>query len=688
MPAETDRTLRYEGGPDVGTLRTAYQESVNDLHFYFEQTRQAYDDRRNLWPGKSSDLRKHGSNPFPWEGASDCEAQIVNEKINTYAAILVGALKRANIRAYPVEVGDASKAKVMSAFFKWMRQNYIRDFYKQAERAANYWLEKGLMITHVGWESADRSFLQEVTLDQIAQDSPDFAEMIRESENEADIASYLQTVFPSMKRGRARRVVRQLRNTGVAEIPFSRQTINRPTVETCSPDGDVFFPSWCIDPQRSPYVFWRTFMTAQEVESAVTTKGWDRKWADYVIKRLRGVDTSELESKYTSRNVSPLGRYTKRESDLIEVVYAYQRLIDEEDGAEGIYLTVFCPKGGAETDGAPDRASYELLSGLDDYPFVVTRLTEDQKRIYDLQTFADLFRGTQMQVKCERDQRIDRASMATLPPIMHPPGRRPDDYGPGRFIPERREGEVRFGPTPPFDAGSMEVENTLLQQSNKVVGLDPEDPDAMLKKQFYVDKFLEHHADVLKMAYKAHERYGPDRLVFRVTGYAEEQALQKEMFGSDFDLTISFDVQNNDPDSVEKRLGQFVQLATFDQTGKMDRDTFVEVLAGSIDPVMADAFIQSKEASTQKVLEDVTDRLAKAYAGIDIGAGQGGAAVALQAIQQYAQEPDVAERLANDEAFAGRIGNIAKQYQFQMQQAQNAQIGKIGSVPATFQGVK
>ena len=688
MPAETDRTLRYEGGPDVDTLRSAYQEAVNELHFYFEQTRQAYDDRRNLWPGKSSDMRKHGSNPFPWEGASDTEAQIVNEKINTYAAILVGALKRANIRAYPVEVGDARRAKVMSAFFKWMRSNYIRDFYKQAERAANYWLEKGLMISHVGWESTERSFLQEVSLDQIAADSPEFAEMILDEGNEDQIASYLQEVFPSMKRGRARRVIRQLRNKGSAEIPFSRQTVNRPTVETCSPDGDVFFPSWCIDPQRSPFVFWRTFMTAQEVENAVATKGWDPAWAGYVIEHLRGVDTSELESQYTARNTSPLGRYTERESDLIEVVYAYQRLIDEDDGAEGIYLTVFCPKGGAATAGKPDHAVYELLSGLDEYPFVVTRLTEDQKRIYDLQTFADLFRGTQMQVKTERDQRIDRASMATLPPIMHPPGRRPDDYGPGRFIPERREGEVRFGPTPPFDQGSMEIENTLIQQSNKVVGLDPEDPDGTVKKQFYIDKFLEHFAAVLKMAYKAHTRYGPDRLVFRVTGYAEEQALQKDMFDADFDLTVSYDVLTNDPDSVEKRLGQFVQLATFDQTGKMDRDTFVEVLAGSIDPVMADAFIQSKEESVQKVLEDVTDRLAKAYAGIDIGAGQGGAQVALQAIQQYAQEPDVAQRLSQDEAFAQRIENIAKQYQFQMQQAENAQIGKIGSVPATFQGVQ
>jgi hypothetical protein len=283
-------------------------------------------------------------------------------------------------------------------------------------------------------------------------------------------------------------------------------------------------------------------MTSQEIEGAVTSDGWSQEWADYAIEHLRGVDSSELDTQYTARTATPIGRYSERGTDLIEVVYAYQRLIDAEDGSEGIYLTVFAPKGGQATEGVPDYAKFELLSGMHEYPFVVTRLTEDQKRIYDLQTFADLFRGTQMQVKTERDQRVDRASMATLPPIMHPPGRRPDDYGPGRFIPERREGEIRFGPVPPFDQGSMEVEQTLIQQSNKVVGLDPEDPDSVIKKQFYVDKFLEHNAKVLKMAYKAHTRLGPDRLQFRVTGYAGSQTYERGMFDADLDLVVTYDV--------------------------------------------------------------------------------------------------------------------------------------------------
>ena len=60
--------------PDINTLRYAYEQTVNELEGYFDLARTSYDERRNWWPGKSRDLRKHGSDAFPWEGASDMEA--------------------------------------------------------------------------------------------------------------------------------------------------------------------------------------------------------------------------------------------------------------------------------------------------------------------------------------------------------------------------------------------------------------------------------------------------------------------------------------------------------------------------------------------------------------------------------------------------------------------------------------
>ena len=59
----------------------------------------------------------------------------------------------------------------------------------------------------------------------------------------------------------------------------------------------------------------------------------------------------------------------------------------------------------------------------------------------------------------------------------------------------------------------------------------------------------------------------------------------------------------------------------------------------------------------------------------------------MQMVQAYVQQPDVAARAQQDEAFAGRLQKYASQYQFQLQQAQNAEIGKLGTAPAQMGGV-
>jgi hypothetical protein len=98
----------------------------------------------------------------------------------------------------------------------------------------------------------------------------------------------------------------------------------------CSPDGDVVFPPYVTDPQQSPHIFRRTFLTAQQLEKLVTTEGWDREWVDNAIEKLRGKDSWKLETEKANLSIRmPISD----DDELVMVVYAYQRLIDE-DGAE------------------------------------------------------------------------------------------------------------------------------------------------------------------------------------------------------------------------------------------------------------------------------------------------------------------------------------------------------------------
>jgi len=169
---------------------------------------------------------------------------------------------------------------------------------------------------------------------------------------------------------------------------------------------------------------------------------------------------------------------------------------------------------------------------------------------------------------------------------------------------------------------------------------------------------------------------------FRVTGVSDPQRFSRGDPNENFDIVVNYDVLSADPENLETQLNQFVSLVQFDRNGRINMDRLLEVMASSINPVLADAVLQPAEESQQQIVKQVTDDLSKIYAGIEVGARPNGAQVAMQTIQQYTQQPDVMQRLQQDEAFRGRLEKYLQQYQFQMQQMQNAQIGRIGTAPA------
>jgi len=668
--------------PDIRTLNYAYDQTVTELEGYFDLCRDSYDDRRNWWPGKSRDHRKHGADAFPWEGASDIECHIIDERITRLVSLFMASLRRANVRAFPVESNDIARSKLVSGFLKWMvSSGYIPRFYREMELGANYLLERGILISYVGWHQEDRSYKQEIDIEQIAQLSPDIYRAVQSGDRDEELIILMQNTFDGVSEKRAKKALKELRKDGVTQLPIVRRQINAPEVKTLAPDGDFFFPPYVTDPQRAPYCFWRTYYTPQELQNKVNTDNWDEGFVDHIISKFRGVNIDSIEREQEGRRSISLTDNAYEADELIEIVYGYQRLIDPEDGSEGIYCTVFHKNFNGDDD-IQGYAKFELLNGYEDYPIVVTRLSEDSKRLYDSQTIPSLLRGIQNQVKVERDSRIDRNSLATLPPILHPVGQAPSDWGPGRMIPYRRKGDLDFAPTPQYNTGSLEMEQTLTGLADRLVGLDEDSRISAVRQQFLVDKFLSHTAEVLRMAFRCFQRFGPDEVFFRVTGIPDPQVFNKGNPDENFDILINFDVQNTDPETVKNKLQQFSQLIPLNVNNRMNMDGFLDIAAQEIDPIMADAILQPVETAQQQVIKDVTDDLSKIFAGIEMPARPAGAQIAMQIIQQYSQQPDIAERAQNDELFAARLQKYAGQYIFQMQQVQNAEIGRIGTAPA------
>jgi hypothetical protein len=414
----------------------------------------------------------------------------------------------------------------------------------------------------------------------------------------------------------------------------------------------------------------------------VATEGWDAEWVDKVLEmQATSVDMNDPRTNTQYTRIAQ-----EQTTELYEVIYCYQRLISE-DNSEGIYCTVFHNQYYG-TPQEPKYAKHELLNGYDDYPFVVTKLGEDNKRLYELATIPEQLRGIQWQVKVERDSRIDRNSYATLPAILYPAGTPPPEWGPGVKVAYRRMGEIQFGPTPPYNPGSVEMERTQIDQADRIMGLDHANPMSRIRQQYFVDKFLTHVRDVLRLTYKCYQRFGPEQVFFRVTGNPDPVRFGRGDPNENFDININFDVLSTDPETLEAQLNQFVSLLQFDRNGRINVDRMLEMMAAAVNPLLADSVLQPAQEAQQQIVKQVTDDLSKIYAGIETGARPNGAQVAMQVIQQYVQQPDVSQRMQTDEAFAARLQKYVQQYQFQMQQMQNAQIGRIGTQPAQMGDVQ
>jgi hypothetical protein len=670
------------GEPDVVSIRNAYDETVRELESYFDVCREAFDERNNFWPGKSRDLRKHGADAFPWEGASDLESFVIEERISRLVSLFMQALQRANIRAFPTEGTDAARAKIVSSFLKWMTSSgYIPRFMREMELGANYLLERGLMITYIGWMQEDKRVVQRLDRQQIEVIAPEIAELL-DGEDDEEVIVRLKMAFDGVTDKRAKRAIKDLRKSGYAELPTVRRSVDAPEVKTLAPDGDFFFPSYVTDPQRAPYCFWRSYYTAQELENKVLTDGWDEDFVQKVIQDYSGVNIDSIESEQEHRR-SDLYRDNAYEADeLIELVHCYQRLVDPEDGCEGIYCTVFHRDFSSETE--QDYAKFELLNGYDDYPVIVTRLSEETKRLYDTRNFSTMLKGLQHQIKAERDCRIDRSSLVTCPPIMHPPNQPPQDWGPGRFIARRRPDDYQFGDIPASASmeGSIELEKTLQEQADRIVGLDDSEI-SNIRKQFFVDKFLRHCAEVLKMCFLCFQRFGPDYIFFRVTGVPDPQQFQKGSPDENFDITISFDSINTDPETQEAKMKQLVDLVRLDRNGRINMDNLLTAVANTVDPILADSIMQEDQDASAEMQRQILDDLSKIFAGIEMPARPNGGQTAVQITQQYMQQPDIMQRMQTDQAFAQRLQKYLSQYTFQQQQLVNAnEYGQLGTEAA------
>ncbi len=712
---ESDPSLQLappDGQVDISVLIKAFQDTARDCAAYNSQCRMNFQTRFAIWSGQSADNKKHSregddTEPTPWEGASDMRVYEVDHAINFKVALYSMARRKANLIAIPVNSGKIERAKVVSNFMRWLINTQVPQVDREDELLAQYLKEKGIAVMGQFWEKKQEKVLDVIRMQDIQgiidSEAKKRGEDPRRLPRAQEILSHEDTQesfenglmqFYEVGRRKAKQMMAELKSTGETSIAINGREVSRPVLRAFNLDEDIFIPPYATDLETAPYIFRVQYYTPEQLRAFIVTDNWDENWVEEAIKTCKGRMMTIVPDNGTtpiSRNF--IFRY-QRFNELVGVVYGYRRLSDV-DNVPGIYLTIFNPDlaPGADQDGYAKHGLLPYRHGQ--YPFVLYRAEYLSRRIHDSRGIPEVGKQFQDNIKAHRDARMDAASIGIIPPVGFPQGRPPGAWGPGARLPERRAGEYHFIDRPSMggDANTEKSEEIMMAGFREYNGINTGEEDnqvAAILNQFETDKYLSGWSASLWQCWKLYQQYGEDEVFFRIAGLKQQDpaVMQKGDPSEDFDFILTYDAINFDPDARAAKMERINNLCqTADKDGVVNWSALLQIELEAEDPYIAEAIIEPKPQATQQIISKVQDDLTQISAGIQKNFTPGTPPqLALQVIQAWVQQQDVAQRMQSDPAFEARAQNYIKMVTFAQQQQTNAITGKLGAPPAPMGG--
>lgn len=715
-----ERQERYQGSADIESLARDFQVCVNERGgSYWERQRVNYETRYCLWANQSWDgkrwPRRDGKKVFPWPGASDARVMLVDHYISVDVAMLMAAWTTQKIQIKSTNPArGAADAHKLTTLLRWQVYDDMEEAEAEAEILANTFLERGSAALSVVWQREEQLARETVTMEQLqwaagqagpyAEERPELRlqaalpQLIMQPEREDDVVQALRATVlhlddqQGMTVERIRKIVRDLRQSGVAHFPRPTVIRDRPVIRAMTWNEDVFVPPECVDPQRARAVYVREELTETDLQERRRSMGYSADWIDRVIESQKGRMSFNAAERAATRSRT-WGRGDPDTKNLFEVVTAFKRQYDDDD-VPGIWTTVFAPglavdrKRTGDSELVGSHALMDYAHGQ--YPIVPFSIEMRSRLIDDARGYGERAHTLQQQIKRQWDARIDRADVATLPPSHYPPGEEPDAWGPGVQIPTLQSDRFGYFEIPRYDAGSDNIEDTVRKFADQYFGrrLEGADSvDAQALRQNLMRRWLTGWKAAFSQILKLDQQYLPDEVYARVVGSNQGSGLRitrAEIQGG-FNISLTFNVRNLDTEYVKEVLGALQQVLTLDVSGRIDRDEVVKAAMELLDPGFAERLLKPGQQATLEQIDDEKNVLTKILLGIPVDVrGDEAFALRKQTLVQIVQGSPTVQRLlqANPQA-QEMLRTRVDQLDFNIQQKQvNPEIGRrLGTQP-------
>lgn len=698
MPnSKTDPLAIASANPHVGELLSEYNRAMvnssqGNLVTKFDNIRFA------RWGGQTDDGKKHsearpdGNPAWPFEGASDVRNRIIDSTCNELTSLLVAAFEKSDIRASPNELSDLTISGTATTLLRWVRDCKMpQQLRKEAELAAQYALQYGWSAFFVGWQQSISKRTQQISMEQIMQIAQqsgsqtlmELPQMIQQAPEQA--AAIVDAAIPNLGMSEAKRMVKELAQTGTASYDEEYVSKNLPEIVALKPWDEIIFPPEAADLQRARVIFRRTWMSEVELREKITTEGWNPAWVERAL--------NALGKSSTFYNVNLLPTTTMlvyngiNYTNMVEVVYCYTKSMDGD--APAIYYTVVCPM--AASNREEDSSSWAIHERLDyahgEYPFVEFRREQLRRAITDTRGIPELASTDQDEIKAQHDSIRDHTAFSTLPPIkvVKRIGSI-NKIGPGVSLPVTNMNDYTFmdpparEPTVAFNLINRVEASHAAYFGTANIAVPP--IKTQLLQQALVNSWLMTWRSVFRQMFSLCCQYMSPDEIMKITGAQIPQNISA--VHDEFDLNVRFDVMNMDKEYVAQKIQFLSQIAQMDAGGVLNRNRLTEMMIQAIAPEMAQELVMNPQQASQKMYKDVQTDIGMMLLGNEAMYQENDptAQTKLQYAQQILQSnPKAQQALQGDQNFQQLFQNYVKSLQMSISQQQNAQIGRIGVNP-------
>ena len=694
-----DKLAQHTDTPDINEFVSEYRRSL-DEGLTLQNVREAEDTRFARWTGQSDDGKKwsqnlpEGKQAFPFEGASDCRVYLADQIINDCVDMLAVAHSRADLRVNPVELNDTEPAAAATTLMNWVRGAMQGTLQEESELLANYTNTYGWAMMFVGWDQQATLRNNPITIEQLValaqQADPssilsELPAMVADKERADQAAELLMQFVPDLKKRRANRIVKELRETGETVFPEAYICRNRPAVVALKPHEEVVLPPETIDVQNARAIFRRQYMTEVELRSKVTTEGWDEDFVNEAINTA-GKSLNYLDQTTLTGLVSEFSRG----DNLIEIVYAYTRQMDA-NGVPSIYYTIFCPLI-QSVAGKAKFAKHEMLDyAHNQYPFVLFRRESVARRVVESRGVPAIVKTWQDEIKAQRDAIFDSTSFETMPPLQV--NKRlglANKIGPGQQLPVTKAGDYQFlqPPSRPPQTAFNLIEAVQLQADTYFGRPNAAVPQTqtMMKQQRMINEWLRDYSEVYRQMFRLCVQYLSLEELMRITSSAAAEAVSQD--AARFDFNLRFNVAEMDNEMVKQKMQTIAQaIVPLDVGGTIDRSKLVNKLLRAVAPESAEELLTDQMGASRQMYEQVKNDIGNMLVGIEATYADASNDPTANTKMQFAQEiasssPGVQEAMQGNELFKELFSKYVQNLQMGVAQQQNKQIGLTGVSPA------